>query len=90
MLIISICNFFMKHPVVNLWKPFLMDFFSIFPEFRKGCWDTTYSSSLTSQHLGNKSSVEAHNGEYFHARLEVAFKNKSHIFFYSQIVVSHA
>ena len=64
----------------NLGKPFLMDFFSIFPEFRKGCWDTTYSSSLTSQHLGNKSSVEAHNGKYFHARLEVAFENKSHIF----------
>ena len=22
-------------------------------EFRKGCWDTTYPSSLTTQHLGS-------------------------------------
>ena len=24
-----------------------------FLEFRKGCWDTTYPSSLTTQHLGS-------------------------------------
>ena len=33
-------------------------------EFRKGCWDTTYPSSLTTQHLGstNKGLVGSSGG----------------------------
>ena len=30
-----------------------MKYQSWISEFRKGCWDTTYPSSLTTQHLGS-------------------------------------